>query len=105
MLPGKPERTFNGKDLIVLTGAVVKHPPASAGDVASIPRCVVATCSSKQTHSERQCRLWSAVYYASGLKAEPPLGQGPRPVFVKTLYIGEGNGNPLEYSCLENSMD
>ena len=21
------------------------------------------------------------------------------------LYIGEGNGNPLQYSCLENPMD
>ena len=20
-------------------------------------------------------------------------------------YLGEGNGNPLQYSCLENSMD
>ena len=22
-----------------------------------------------------------------------------------TIYIGEGNGNPLQYSCLENPMD
>ena len=22
-----------------------------------------------------------------------------------TIYFGEGNGNPLQYSCLENSMD
>ena len=22
-----------------------------------------------------------------------------------TIFIGEGNGNPLQYSCLENSMD
>ena len=21
------------------------------------------------------------------------------------MYIGEGNGNPLQYSCLENPMD
>ena len=21
------------------------------------------------------------------------------------IFIGEGNGNPLQYSCLENSMD
>ena len=25
--------------------------------------------------------------------------------FYISLYIGEGNGNPLQYSCLENSMD
>ena len=46
---------------------------------------VVATCSGKQTHSEGQCRQWSAVYYTGGPKAESPLSQGPRPVFVKTL--------------------
>ena len=47
---------------------------------------VVATHSGKQTHSEGQCRLWSAVYYTNGPKAESPLSQGPRPVFLKTLY-------------------
>ena len=43
-------------------------------------------CSGKQTHSEGQCRWRSAVYYPGGPKAESPLSQGPRPVFVKTLY-------------------
>ena len=47
---------------------------------------VVARCSGKQTHSEGQCRWGSAVYYTGGPKAESPLSQGPRPVFVKTLY-------------------
>ena len=47
---------------------------------------VVATSSGKQIHSEGQCRWWSAVYYTSGPKAQSPLSQGPRPVFVKTLY-------------------
>ena len=42
-------------------GSGVKNPPASAGDVSSIP------------------------------------GSG--------RSLGEGNGNPLQYSCLENSMD
>ena len=42
-------------------GAVVKHPPANAGDRGSIPE----------------------------------LGRSP----------GVGNGNPLQYSCLENSMN
>ena len=40
----------------------------------------------KQTHSEGQCRWWSAVYYTRGPKAESPLSQEPQPVFVKTLY-------------------
>ena len=47
---------------------------------------VVAMCSGKQTHSEGQCREWSAIYYTGGTKAESPLSQGLRPVFVKTLY-------------------
>ena len=42
-------------------GSVVKNPPASAGDVGSVPES----------------------------------GRSP----------GEGNGNPLQYSCLENPMD
>ena len=45
-------------------GAVVKHPPASAGDAKDV-----------------------------GLI--PGSGRSP----------GVGNGNPLQYSCLENSMD
>ena len=46
--------------------------------------------SGKQTHSEGQCRWLGAIYYTSGPKAESPLSQGPRPVFVKTLYtLGE----------------
>ena len=45
-------------------GAVVKNPPAKAGD-------------------------------AGDLGSIPGLGRSP----------GEGNGNPLQYSCLENSMD
>ena len=34
-------------------------------------------------------------YYAGDLGSIPGLG----------TYFGEGNGNPLQYSCLENSTD
>ena len=47
---------------------------------------VVATRSGKQTHSEGQCRQWSAVYDTGGPKAESPLSQGPRPASVKIFY-------------------
>ena len=47
---------------------------------------VVAMRSGKQTHSEGQCRSWSAGDYAGGPKAESPFSQGPRPAFMKTLY-------------------
>ena len=26
-------------------------------------------------------------------------------LFLLGVYTGEGNGNPLQYSCLENPMD
>ena len=48
---------------------------------------VVATRSGKQTHSEGQCREWSAVYYTRKPKAESPLSQGPWAVFVWSLFI------------------
>ena len=37
----------------------------------------------------------ASVYNAGDLDSIPGLGRFP----------GEGNGNPLQYSCLENSMD
>ena len=50
--------SYNG---IILSGSVVKNPPANAGDEGSIP------------------------------------GSGRSP--------GEGNGNPLQYSCLGNPLN
>ena len=47
---------------------------------------VVAMHSGKQTHSEGQCKQWSAVYYTGRPEAGSPLSQGPQQVFVKTLY-------------------
>ena len=40
----------------------------------------------------------------------PTLGSNPYLLHLLhqqagTLPLGEGNGNPLQYSCLENSMD
>ena len=37
----------------------------------------------------------ASAYNAGDLGLIPGLGRSP----------GEGNGNPLQYSCLENSMD
>ena len=37
----------------------------------------------------------ASVYNAGDLGSVPGLGRSP----------GEGNGNPLQYFCLENSMD
>ena len=37
----------------------------------------------------------ASAYNAGDLGSNPGLGRSP----------GEGNGNPFQYSCLENSMD
>ena len=37
----------------------------------------------------------ASAYNAGDLSSIPELGRSP----------GEGNGNPLQYSCLENPMD
>ena len=53
-------------------------------------------------HSERATKMAQQV-------KNPPAnagnikGMGSIPVSGRSL--GEGNGNPLQYSCLENSMD
>ena len=47
---------------------------------------VVATCSGTQTHPEGQCRYGVQFITPTRPKAESPLSQGPRPVFLKTLY-------------------
>ena len=33
------------------------------------------------------------------------LGPPPKKKGAQRNFYGEGNGNPLQYSCLENSMD
>ena len=56
------------------------------------------------THATIKCFVWGfpggsdsieSVCSAGDLGLIPELGRSP----------GEGNGNPLQYSCLENSMD
>ena len=66
---------------------------------------VVATRSRKQAHSEGQCRQWGAVYYTGGPEAESPLSQGPRPVFVKTLYTLSVLAQTHLPRFLETSLD
>ena len=80
-----------GPDSMILVFWMLSFKPAfSLSSFTFIKRLfssyVIATLSRKQTHSEGQCREWSAVYYTSGPKAESPLSQGPRPVFVKIFY-------------------
>ena len=59
----------------------------------------------KKTHTKNQCVVnvglfwWfsskESVFKAGDVDSVPGLGRSP----------GEGSGNPLQYSCRENSMD
>ena len=33
------------------------------------------------------------------------VSSNPELTFPERIFPGEGNGNPLQYSCLENTMD
>ena len=57
------------------------------------------------THSEGQCRWWRADYYTGRPKAESPLSQGPRPVFVKTLGTLSVRAQTHLPKFLETSLD
>ena len=53
---------------------------------------------------------WHVVHYIDSLEAQMvknlPANVGDRGVIPGSgRSPGEGNGNPLQYSCLQNSMD
>ena len=66
---------------------------------------VVATRSGKQLNLEGQCRWRRADYYTGRPKAESPLSQGPRPVFVKTLDTLSVGAQTHLPKFLETSLD
>ena len=39
------------------------------------------------------------------VKNLPAMQENPGSILGWVRFPGEGNGNPLQYSCLENSMD
>ena len=79
--------------------------PLNVSQLNNLAVSVVAACSGKQTHSEGQCRYWSAVYYTGEPKVESPLSQGPQPVFVKTLYTLSVLAQTHLPKFLETSLD
>ena len=64
----------------------VGHDLATSLSLWSLTLCVWSSCGSDDKES---------AYNAGYLSLIPGLGRS----------LGEGNGNPLQYSCLENSMD
>ena len=55
--------------------------------------------------------LWVSVHGVTELdtteRLSMPLGVEPGGMWFvhSSCYLGEGNGTPLQYSCLENPMD
>ena len=59
--------------------------------------CIVCMCAHACTHTRFPCGSAGkeSACNAGDLGSIPGLGRSP----------GEGNGNPLQYPCLENPMD
>ena len=59
------------------------------------------------------CNLWSALQFCSLVTTEEASSSDGQQFFLSDLALahgahggyGEGNGSPLQYSCLENPMD
>ena len=81
---------------------MIKNPPASAGHTGSIPGLGRSPGEGNATRSRilgislvaQMVKLRLSAYNARDLGSVPGLERS-----------GEGNGNPLQYSCLENPMD
>ena len=50
-------------------------------------------------------RMWAASRSWKGQRNIFSLDPPERNKSFPSILIGEGNGNPLQYSCLENPMD
>ena len=97
----------NSKTWICHTPATISYIYVVLGTVSNLEMCQVI-CKDCIHHSMWQ--FWASV--DSGIHRDP--GTNPQQTPRHSLYnfsldlcqfIGEGNGNPLKYSCLENSMD
>ena len=74
-------------------GSVVTNLPENAGDAGLIPRLGRSPGEGKASLKAQSVKNLPAMQ-ETGVRF---LGQEDSP--------GEGNGNPLQYSCLENPMD
>ena len=60
---------------------------------------------SKKLREEHTQALSGASLVAQRVKNLPAIHVGPGSIPELGRYPGEGKGYPLQYSCLENSMD
>ena len=57
-----------------------------------------------KTDSQWEFAVWTSLV-AQMVKASAYNARDPGSIPGLVRYPGEGNGNPLQYSCLENPMD
>ena len=105
---------------------MIKNPPANVGNMALIPESGRSPGEKRKLLSHVQPRLptpWHSPGYNTGVGSVPHLQgisptQGSNPGILHCKWIlyqlsyqgrpahpGEGNNNPLQYSCLENPTD
>ena len=62
-------------------------------------------CASTQTHTHTHTNTQSVVIEENTCVSKTNLIEIAEESDHVKIHIGEGKGNPLKYSCLENSMD
>ena len=84
-----------------LGGSAIEDPPAKTGDAGSIPKLGRSPRDGNDTHSS----ILRASLVAQRLKRLPAMWETWDRSLGWEDSPGEGNGNPLQYSCLESPMD
>ena len=98
-----------------MTHSVVMYPPANAGDASLIPECGIPPGEENSNHSiflhptpvllPGKSHGWRSLVGCSPWGCEESDTTERLPFHFSLSCIGEGNGNPLQCSCLENPRD
>ena len=93
---------------------------ANEGSLLWVPLCVVTNCQLEKSARHRSCELSSMPYLTEDCSLRDSLSDSSKELLMRgrergqctcdfgqrvCTISGEGNGNPLQYSCLENPMD
>ena len=50
-------------------------------------------------------RYWATMQWKENVLPKPPIHNNSASTYTLNMFSGGWNGNPLQYSCLENPMD
>ena len=70
-------------------------------------KCLGENLSLYRINSNSSCHLWSTYSFPGGSDGKASVYNAGDPGLIPESgrSAGEGNGNPLQYYCLENPMD